>query len=121
MTKKILIIDDNIDLRDLIIEFLEEFGFNCIAKDSGKDAIDFLKNNSVDLIVSDLFMPNGDGFFVLNEVKKMELKTPIIISSGRDDNSVANEVLSLGAIKILKKPYMPKQMINEVSKILVNS
>jgi CheY-like chemotaxis protein len=77
--KKLLIVEDEENLRDLYAEDLEESGYEVTKASNGKEAINLVRNGSYDLIIMDIRMPEMDGIETLGKVITMERKIPVII------------------------------------------
>ena len=77
--EKILIIDDDIKLTELVDEFLVSYKYEVIAKDTPEDGLDYLKKTQVDIIILDIMLPGMDGFQVLRKIRET-LSIPIIIT-----------------------------------------
>lgn len=102
--KTILIVDDEQGMREVLAEDLTYEGYTIHTAHSGKSGSELFKKHQFDLIISDLKMPDGDGRYLLREVRKMNLDIPFIIVSGFLEN-IEDELKSLGVTHILRKPY----------------
>ena len=80
--KTILVVDDDDDIRKILSIEIQEMEFNVIESYSGENAVEKIQAYTIDLIISDLKMPFGDGFYILDYLKNEDIKTPIIICSG---------------------------------------
>ncbi|MDO9181424.1 MAG: response regulator [Bacteriovorax sp.] len=100
----VLLIDDEEGIRESLTINLELDGFKILSASGGNDAIEILKNNKIDFIISDVRMPKGDGVSLLKYVKEHypELPHVVLISGFAEIN--AKEAKSLGAIDLLLKP-----------------
>ena len=104
--KKILIVDDNKSNIDLLQRRLSNLDFNCLTARGGKRALEIMKEESVDLVLLDVLMPDMNGLEVLNELRKEERWTdlPVIMVSGFDDVRSVAKCIALGASDYLSKP-----------------
>ena len=101
----ILIVEDDKTIAESIAFILEQDSFNCKWFDNGQDALEYLNNNEVDLILLDVGLPDMSGFDVLRKVRE-KYSLPVIIISARDDES--DQVLGLeglGANAYVTKPF----------------
>jgi len=113
---KILIVEDEQPIRDVIKKYLQLAGFSVEEAGSGEVAI--LKfNNSVDLIILDLNLPNRDGLAVCQAIRKKS-KVPIIMVTARTEEIDELKGLSLGADDYIKKPFSPKVLVARVQSML---
>ena len=113
--KKILVVDDEELLREIMKEVFEGSGHQVFTADSGQAAIAVLKNQSVDIVFSDVRMPNGDGLFLLDEINKMTHEKPkVVLLSGFTD--ISNEqAVKRGAVKLVQKPFAHDELLNLLS------
>jgi len=83
--KKLLVVDDNELNRSLITSFLKECDMNIVNAENGKDAIEILKKEKFDIIITDINMPEINGLELIKIIKnKLKLKTPIVIVTASD-------------------------------------
>ena len=111
--KRILIVDDNADLRSMLRLCLEADGFEVDVAANGQHALDVLSQRPADVVVTDLFMPDQDGIETILEVRKRYPDVRIVAMSGwtstegSDYLRVAREI---GALETLRKPFDPRQL-----------
>lgn len=107
----VLIVDDVLEQREIGVSILEKLGYRVWAAASGEKAIEFIKEQPVDLVLLDMFMPPGiDG---LDTYKKMLMVIPeqrAVLISGYSENDRVREALELGVGAYLKKPYTIDQL-----------
>ena len=118
MNKKVLLIEDNLQMQSLIIDYLKDYGFITKAFDNPKDVLeDFKINNNYAIVILDLMLPFMDGFDLFNKLKEIK-NIPIIISSARGD--IGNKIhgFELGADDYLAKPYEPRELVLRIESIL---
>lgn len=118
MEKTILAVDDSISIRKFISLALRVMGFRLITAVDGMEALEILPNQEIDLLITDLNMPNVDGFELIRTVRAnpMYNELPIIILSSLSDQKDIQQGLSLGANSYLVKPFNTKKIQYEVSK-----
>jgi signal transduction histidine kinase len=109
--KKILVIDDEIYIRDSVIGFLEDFGFDVIDAENGRIGLEKFEAHQPDLVLCDLRMPEMDGLEVLADVTGKNPKIPIIIVSGAGNISDTVEALRLGAWDYIIKPIQDMNVL----------
>ena len=110
----ILIVEDDRTIAESITFILEQDSFSCQWFDNGSDALDYVENNAVDLMLLDVGLPDMSGFDVL---RKLRIKSdlPVVIISARDDES--DQVLALeglGANGYITKPFSPRIVVAHV-------
>ena len=104
--EKILVVDDENRQREIASELLTKLGYSAEAVSSGVEAVEYLKNNSVDLIVLDMIMPKGmNGRETYGEIIKIHPDQKAIIASGFAETADVKAAQKLGAGKYIKKPY----------------
>ena len=114
---KILIVDDEKNIREVIREYASLDGYDVMEADSGVKALELLNNNKFDLMILDIMMPIMDGFTLLNSIPK-EKKIPTIILSARDDEVDKLEGFDRGIDDYLCKPFSPRELMARVKAIL---
>lgn len=118
MNKKVLLIEDDKDMQKLIVEYLKEYDFDCVAFDQPKDVLEHFKiDNNYSIIILDLMLPEMDGFDLFKKLKQIK-DIPIVISSARGD--IGNKIhgFELGADDYLAKPYEPRELVLRIEHIL---
>tara|TARA_B100001029_G_C15055163_1_gene453786 strand:+ start:1065 stop:1754 length:690 start_codon:yes stop_codon:yes gene_type:complete len=114
---KILIIDDDIQLTELLDEFLGSFKYKVIIKHSPDEGIKFLNKNDVNLIILDIMLPEMDGFQVLRKIRE-NISTPVIMLTARGEVTDRIVGLELGADDYLPKPFEPRELLARIQSIL---
>mgnify|MGYP006361322919 FL=1 len=118
MNKKVLLVEDDLQMQSLIVDYLKDYGFIVTAFDNPKDVLeDFKTNNDYSIIILDLMLPFMDGFDLFNKLKEIK-NIPIIISTARGD--IGNKIhgFELGADDYLAKPYEPRELVLRIESIL---
>lgn len=118
---EILVVDDKQPLSDLIAQFLEQT-YNITTVENGLAAFAWLQQGNLpDLIITDLEMPEMDGFEFITKVRTSGLfaEIPIIVLSCRDSSSVRIECLRLGAQDYMVKPFNPEELLIRIEKLLI--
>ena len=117
---RVLVIDDNSDIRDTLRWLLEGEGYAVSVAANGLEGLRLQRNEPADVVVTDIFMPEQDGIETLWKFREEFPNVPIVVMSGggaargTDYLSVARE---LGATKTLKKPLDPQELIDVVGQI----
>ena len=117
---KLLIVDDEKLIRDVIKEYAENEKFDCLEAENGIEALEVIKNEKIDLVILDVMMPKMDGFSFLREMKK-ESNAPVIILSARDEEYDKLAGFDLNADDYLTKPFSPKELIARIKAVLRRS
>ena len=118
MNKKVLLVEDDLQMQSLIVDYLKDYGFIVTAFDNPKDVLeDFKLNSDYSIIILDLMLPFMDGFDLFNKLKEIK-NIPIIISTARGD--IGNKIhgFELGADDYLAKPYEPRELVLRIESIL---
>jgi CheY-like chemotaxis protein len=114
----ILIVDDNKVTRKLISIMLKKQGYDVTAAQDGIDALLSLDKKHFDLILSDINMPNLDGFKLLEVMNQKEIKAPVIFLTSRDRAKDEQKGLELGAMDYIKKPIRKEILLLRVKSVL---
>ena len=120
MGKMIMVVDDSASLRQVVSIALKGAGYDVIEASDGKDALSKLKGTKINLVISDVNMPNMDGITFVKELKKLpEYKfTPVIMLTTESQESKKQEGQAAGAKAWMVKPFTPNQMLAAVSKLI---
>ena len=113
-----MLVEDDLQMQSLIVDYLKDYGFIVTAFDNPKDVLeDFKTNNDYSIIILDLMLPFMDGFDLFNKLKEIK-NIPIIISTARGD--IGNKIhgFELGADDYLAKPYEPRELVLRIESIL---
>jgi CheY-like chemotaxis protein len=105
MKQKILVVEDEQDIRDLIQLQLDKSDRELFYAAHGEDALAVLKAHNVDLIITDLAMPKMNGFELLRKIKNHQFNVPIIVLTGHADSLVANQLRPYGVQYFMNKPW----------------
>jgi len=114
---KILMIEDDLELAEVLTEFLADLDMNIETEDDPFKALSRLKLESFDLVILDLTLPGMDGLEVCAEIRAKQ-NVPIIISSARSDIKDKVTALELGADDYLPKPYDPRELEARINSVL---
>ncbi len=114
---KILIVDDEERIRDIIKEYLEFEKFDYDEAADGIEAIDKIKANEYDVVILDIMMPKVDGFTVLREVRKFS-QVPVIMLSARGEEYDKLFGFEMGVDDYITKPFSPKEVVARIKAIL---
>ncbi|PRR79144.1 Transcriptional regulatory protein CitT [Clostridium liquoris] len=118
---KVLIVEDDpmvAQINKKYTESVDEFNVIGICN-NGKDALEMIKNNNIDLIILDIYMPKLDGIGFLKEIRNSGISTDIIMVTAADESDKLNEVLKLGAIDYLIKPFEYERFKDALNKFKV--
>jgi two-component system, OmpR family, alkaline phosphatase synthesis response regulator PhoP len=116
--ERILIVEDEEDIRELIQYNLEREGFRSSSVGTGEEAIKLAKSDQPDLMLLDLMLPGVDGLEVCRAVKRESEDIPIIMLTAKDDESDIVTGLELGADDYITKPFSPKVLVSRVKTVL---
>ena len=120
MTKKILVVDDEKKIVDILKAYLEREGYTVVAAYDGRAALNLARSQSPDLIILDLMLPEVSGWDVCRELRK-DSDMPIIMLTARDDTTDKIIGLELGADDYVSKPFDPKEVVSRVRAVLRRS
>lgn len=119
---KILIIDDEQDVRDIFKDRLEKAGYNPIVAENGEDAITILRSGdnmmNVGLILCDIRMPKVNGIEYITFLKEQAPGIPVVVVTGFPDPEMEHELIAKGVKEYLVKPVDKDTMMNMVNKIV---
>ena len=110
---KILVVDDEKLIRNVIREYLLNEKYEVLEAENGFDALRVLNENKVDLIILDIMMPKMDGYECLKEIRKT-LTVPVIMLSARKEEEDKLSGFNLGVDDYVTKPFSPKELVARV-------
>lgn len=119
MSKTALVVDDSPSLRQMVVFTLKQAGFSVLEGGNGREGIDQLRGQRVELIITDLNMPVMDGFEFVKHVRTLPSYkfTPILILTTESQAAKRQEGKAAGATGWLVKPFNPEQVLQVVSKV----
>lgn len=117
----ILIVEDDKNLRKLVVTYLNKNGYNMFEATDGKLALDVLDKEYIDLIISDIMMPQMDGFELIKELRQASYEIPILILTAKSDIDDKKEGFLLGADDYMVKPVDIEEMLLRVQVLLRRS
>lgn len=115
---RLLVVDDDAELRNLLQRFLSEHGFAVRAVDSGKAMDIALQREPADVIVLDLMMPGEDGLAILRRLRAGGEQVPVIMLTARGDPVDRVLGLEMGADDYLGKPFLPRELVARIAALL---
>jgi DNA-binding response OmpR family regulator len=118
---RILIIDDEAMIRDLLVNILEREGYETITATDGIDGIKIYRENPADLVITDLLMPEKDGLETIMELRRDSKDVKIIAMSGGgkiDPKTYLQIARTMGAIEIITKPFDLRELLKTVQALL---
>lgn len=118
---RILLIDDDNSVRDMLRQTLTHFGHLVIEARNGKEGLAFLQSADADLLITDIVMPEMEGFELLMELRKRKLPMKIIAISGGGRGNAADYLRTakfMGAAKVLAKPFTNEALLAAINELL---
>ena len=116
---RILIIDDEPDTRSMLEEMLKSARHQTVSAAGGKEGLKQYLATPADLVITDIFMPNQDGFETILELRKRFPTLSIIAMSGKAEAAnMLSMAQKLGAVETLQKPFTPAELLSAVDKAL---
>ncbi len=113
MSHKVLLIEDEKPIQQIVRDTLELAGHELITCDTGDEAIDFFHKVKPDVVVLDWMLPGKDGLEILKELVAIS-QTPVIMASAKTDDDDIDLVFKSGAADYVKKPYGGKELLNKI-------
>ncbi|MEH6944929.1 response regulator transcription factor [Bacillus sp. JJ722] len=114
---RVLVVDDEEDMRHLVEMYLLNSGFNCIQASNGKEALKILGAEHIDVVLLDVMMPIQDGFEVCKEIRNFS-DIPIIFVSAKGEEWDKVKGLKLGGDDYVVKPFSPGELMARIESIL---
>ncbi len=117
-TEKILVVDDEEALREVLCSLLEAAGYRCLSMANGKEALLEVERANPDLVISDILMPGMDGLALLDRLRAYDIDIPVILVTAMHDVSVAIQAIRNGAYDYILKPFERDQLYLSVRRAL---
>ena len=110
---KILVVDDEMKIREVVMEYAKAMGYECDQANNGMDAIDLVTRNNYDCVVLDIMMPELDGFSACKKIKAIK-DVPVIMLSARQEEDDKLFSFDLGVDDYVTKPFSPKELMARI-------
>src|SRR5262249_7654496 len=117
-TAKILVVDDEEAIREVVSTMLQAKGYDCTAVNNGRAAQEYVKRTTPDLVLSDMIMPDMDGIKLLDWLREYDPEGPVIMVTAIHDISCALEAIRRGAYDYILKPFEQDQLFLGVGRAL---
>jgi DNA-binding response OmpR family regulator len=117
----ILVVDDEELLRNLIDTFLSKLGHSCVTAIDGVDALEKMKENKIDAVVTDIRMPKMDGITLTGEISTRYPGIPVMIMTAFDEGDTAGLAITAGARDFIKKPFSLNEFSVRLHKMINDS
>jgi CheY-like chemotaxis protein len=114
----ILVVDDEELMRRFIGTFLSQLGYSTVTAMDGVDALDKMKGNKIDAVITDIKMPKMDGIILTKEISTQYPGVPVMVMTAFDEEYSAATAISLGAREFVKKPFSPDEFAIRLSKMI---
>jgi len=115
---RILIVDDEEMMRNLLVSLLSKHGHECETAKDGIEALEKIKNRSFDAAIIDIVMPLMDGIALTQELSKLFPNLPVMIMTGQADDQFAESAIAAGAREFIKKPFSIDEFILRFDKMM---
>jgi DNA-binding NtrC family response regulator len=102
---RVLVVDDEEGVRKLIVTLLTKQGHQCLQAADGVDALEKVRANEIDAVITDVVMPRMDGVSLTKELSKLAPRLPIIVMTGYSNEFSSITAMSAGAREFIKKPF----------------
>jgi DNA-binding NtrC family response regulator len=116
--KRILIVDDDEQIRNLLVDYFQSLSYEVLFATNGIEALGKLNQNDIDCIISDLVMPDMNGLELLKQVRSQNFKIPFLIITGYPTIETAIEVIKHGAYDYISKPVQLEDVRIKVERAL---
>jgi len=118
MNIQILIVDDNKDIRQFLTEYLTAKKYLCTSADSAESALEILKSNAVQVVVTDIVLPGLNGLDLVHRIKQKHEAVDIIVMTGHGREFSYEEAVRKGASDMVVKPFRPEELELRIERTL---
>ena len=119
--KTILTVEDDKEVRDMIVEITESLGYEVLEAQNAREAIEMVQKNHIDLILLDINMPGARGNHFLKFIRSRKVRIPVIIVSGYLEKDILRQISELEVPAVLTKPLRVDRLQEELDKIFASS
>ena len=113
---KLLIVDDEIKIREVVKEYAKVNGYECKEASDGKSAVEMVRNEDFDCVILDIMMPELDGFGACKKIKEMK-DVPVIMLSARQEEDDKLFSFEMGVDDYVTKPFSPKELMARIKAV----
>ena len=118
MAKRILLVDDEVEITEINKRYLIQAGYEVNVAHDGQEALEIFQKYSIDLIITDIMMPNMDGYDLIGEVQYLSPEQPFLFITAKTSEPDKIYSLSMGADDFITKPFSPRELVLRVNNIL---
>ncbi|PAE36662.1 response regulator transcription factor [Bacillus sp. 7884-1] len=115
--KTVLLVDDEKRMLDLLELYIAPQGYKCVKKQTGSDALSYLENKNVDLVILDIMMPDMDGWETCKKIRETS-NVPIIMLTAREGKDEVIKGLKMGADDYVTKPFNEKELLARMEAVM---
>ncbi len=116
-----LVVDDEELMRYLVVSYLSKLGHSCFTATDGVDALEKMKKNKIDVVITDVKMENMDGITLINQISKTYPEIPILVMTAFDKEYSEGAAISIGAREFIKKPFSLDEFAARLHKMINDS
>ncbi len=120
MKHKVLVIDDEIDICEMMRDIISPLGFEVLTTLSASEALTIVEKENVHLIISDIMMPDMTGIDLIKQLRSKSYKYPVVFVSASDADEYLVKALQYGASDFISKPFDSAELIDLVKRLLAN-
>ena len=114
----VLVVEDEEPIRNLVVTILARSGHWCVRATDGVDALDKMKENKIDAVITDIKMPRMDGVTLTKEILKQYPGLPIMVMTGFTEENTAESAISAGAEEFIQKPFSAAELTIRFNKMV---
>jgi CheY-like chemotaxis protein len=114
----ILVVDDEELMRYLVVSYLSKLGHSCLTAIDGVDALDKIKRNKIDAVITDIRLPKMDGITLISEISRQYPGLPVMVMTAFDEEYSERTAISVGAQEFLKKPFTLDEFAARLNKMI---
>lgn len=118
MKYRVLVVDDEKEIRNLIERYLRREGMEVVSAASGREALDLLRQSRYDIVVLDVMMPGMDGFSVLTEMREKGQEVPVLFLTAKGSDGDIIQGLGMGGDEYMTKPFSPAVLTARIKALL---
>jgi diguanylate cyclase (GGDEF)-like protein len=115
---KVLLVDDEEPVRNLIVSLFLKYGHRCEGTEDGRCALNRLARDSFDVVITDVVMPNMDGISLTRELSQLYPNLPVMVMTGHSQEQYAESAMAAGAREFINKPFSVREFVIRFDKMM---
>lgn len=115
--EKILVVDDSEELREALVEFIQEDGYEVFSAENGIEALEVIEKRDINIVITDIHMPEMDGYKLTQKIKSEQTRIGVIVMTAYTSIYSEGDIRKIGADEYLTKPFSFSEVIEKIERV----